>query len=129
MQLSRQMRYGSWMVEIHEHAASNPTIVAVDLSTCWWCGESVHLADTEPDAINRLLHVDEMGANVETGQRMHRVCLFRHVVGSVAHIEGRCSCVVPGSTEDDPEGCTKLEAAEASLAAFRRKRGIIGAQA
>lgn len=51
----------------------------------------------------------------------HRACWLRSVIGSVAHLERRCSCFVPGSTESDPPGMTVREAAEAALAAFERE--------
>jgi hypothetical protein len=42
------------------------------------------------------------------------------VVGSVAHLERRCSCYVPGATEGDPDGLTRRAAAEAAVQAFMR---------
>lgn len=96
--------------------------IATNLDRCLYCDEPLSLADTEPNAIERLLHSDEMGSDLHTGQRCHRVCLFRSVSGSVAHIEGRCGCFVPGSSERDDPGLTRLQAAEAALAAFRRRR-------
>jgi len=53
-------------------------------------------------------------------QPMHVECGFRLAAGSLAHIEGRCSCYVPGATELDPPGMTKREAARASLHAYRK---------
>lgn len=97
-----------------------------DLRRCLYCGELLSLADTDPDAIERLLHSDELGSDLETGQRCHRVCLFRGISGSAAHIEGRCGCFVPGSSEGDDPGLTKLQAAEAALAAFRRVGRVSG---
>jgi hypothetical protein len=44
----------------------------------------------------------------------HHECVARAVLGSVAHIEKRCGCFVPGSTENDPPGMTKREAARAA---------------
>jgi len=55
--------------------------------------------------------------------RMHKECLFRLVMGSVAHIEGRCGCHIPGSIASDPEGMTLRHAARASMAAYARKQG------
>lgn len=52
----------------------------------------------------------------------HENCNFRSIVGSVAHIEKRCSCFVAGSTEGDPEGMTKREAANAARKAFEKSR-------
>jgi hypothetical protein len=50
---------------------------------------------------------------------MHRECAHRSILGSVAHIERRCSCYVPGSTESDPPGMTVREAARAAVRAWR----------
>jgi hypothetical protein len=50
----------------------------------------------------------------------HRACFVRSIIGSVAHVEHRCSCWVPGSSESDPPGMSLREAAEAALAAFER---------
>lgn len=47
----------------------------------------------------------------------HRACWLRLIFGSVAHIEKRCSCYVPGSDESDPPGLTRRQAAEAALKA------------
>lgn len=58
---------------------------------------------------------------------LHRECMARMVLGSVAHIEGRCSCKVPGAAEGDDPKLTKREAAKAALEAFTKpsfkKRG------
>lgn len=49
----------------------------------------------------------------------HRECAFRSIAGSVAHIEGRCSCFGTRD-EGDPPGMSPREAARAALAAYRR---------
>jgi ribosomal protein L37E len=54
--------------------------------------------------------------------RMHKACMFRSVAGSVAHIERRCGCYVPGSAEGDPPGMTLRQAAEAAVDTWRRKQ-------
>ncbi len=66
---------------------------------CEYCGEPI-----KPDDL-----ADCVGAN------LHHECLFRNVGGSVAHVEKRCSCFVPGSNEGDPPGMTKRQAARAAL--------------
>lgn len=48
---------------------------------------------------------------IESHLRMHRECAYRAVMGSLAHFQKRCSCSVPGSTENDPPGLTKRQAA------------------
>jgi hypothetical protein len=72
--------------------------------TCQWCDEPI-----EPDEC-----IDRMGIT-----RMHHECMFRSVMGSVAHVERRCSCYVDGASETDPPDMSRREAAKASLAAWR----------
>jgi hypothetical protein len=59
-------------------------------------------------------------------QPMHVECGTRVTMGSVAHIERRCGCYLPGSVEGDPEGMTAREAARAAMRAWavmeRRKK-------
>jgi len=55
---------------------------------------------------------------------MHQECLFRSIAGPVAHIEHRCGCFIPGSSEGDPPGMTVREAARAALEAFERLDGL-----
>jgi hypothetical protein len=52
------------------------------------------------------------------GKAMHRNCFLRGIFGSVAHINGTCSCFVHGSAAGDPEGYTKREAADAAARAL-----------
>jgi hypothetical protein len=73
------------------------------MKTCYWCAEPIE--DSEMWAL--------VGDKVA-----HENCNLRSVLGSVAHIEKRCSCFVPGSTEGDPEGMTRREAANAAKRAF-----------
>jgi hypothetical protein len=65
---------------------------------CQWCEEPIE----EP------AHPSGFG----TG--MHRECAYRAACGSLAHLERRCSCYVPGSQEGDPEGMTTRKAAMAA---------------
>lgn len=67
----------------------------VRVTLCQWCGEEIRSDQPSRD-----------GHHVE--------CLFRAVVGSVAHIERRCSCYVLGSTAGDPEWMSQREAAIAA---------------
>jgi len=76
------------------------------VNSCTWCDEPVEPGQQHPDF----------------AQPTHIECGFRAVGGSVAHVEHRCSCYVPGSVEDDPPGLTKREAAKAALRAFARVR-------
>lgn len=46
----------------------------------------------------------------------HYACGIRGIIGSVGHIQRRCSCY--GGTDEDPPGMTERQAAEAALALF-----------
>lgn len=74
--------------------------------TCAWCDEPVSPLGLHP---------------AFQGEPMHIECGFRSACGSVAHIEHRCGCYVPGSEEGDPPGMTKRQAARAAMDAFKRK--------
>ena len=71
---------------------------------CMWCEEPILPGEQAP--VNAPMHVE---------------CGVRSVAGSVAHIEGRCGCYVPGSTEGDPPGISAREAAKLAYAAMKRK--------
>jgi hypothetical protein len=55
------------------------------------------------------------------GPVAHSECFARRVIGSVAHIERRCSCYVPGAACTDPPEMTGRVAARAALKAFLAK--------
>lgn len=57
------------------------------------------------------------------GPPVHRNCFLRQIVGSLAHIEKRCSCYDPFAFEGDPTGMTRRQAADAAVAAWERLRG------
>lgn len=76
------------------------------MRTCIWC--------TEPIAAG------ERVWRYANGPLAHRVCALRQVLGSVAHIERRCGCYVPGSAAGDPEGLTTRQAATAAVTAWCR---------
>jgi hypothetical protein len=75
---------------------------------CPFCEEPV-LPEDAPEMVNG-------------DQPVHRECMIRAVSGSVAHIQKRCMHFIPGSTETDPEGMTKREAAKAARAALQVSR-------
>jgi hypothetical protein len=55
---------------------------------------------------------------------MHRNCGLRGIIGSIAHLQGRCSCFVPGSTAGDPEGMTLRQAADAAVEEWKRLESL-----
>lgn len=52
------------------------------------------------------------------GRALHHECAARRVLGSLAHVEGRCSCYVEGADEIDPPEMTPRQAAKAALDAY-----------
>jgi hypothetical protein len=54
---------------------------------------------------------------------MHRNCGLRGITGCVAHLNRTCSCFVPGSTELDPPGMTRREAADAAVRLWEQQKG------
>lgn len=73
---------------------------------CIYCGEAVAAEDD--------------GIRYASGQDSHRECFLRMIFGSVAHLGKRCSCYVPGSTENDDEGLTVRESARRVVEALDR---------
>jgi hypothetical protein len=90
--------------------ADNPRVPIPVGQACFHCTELI----TEQDD----------GFQDYVGHPFHRNCFLRLICGSVAHIERRCSCFVPGSECHDPEGMTLRQAADAAVAAMRRDFGI-----
>jgi hypothetical protein len=72
---------------------------------CLYCSESIQEGENGPIFLN--------------GLASHKECSLRSVVGSAAHIEKRCSCFVPGSTENDAEGLTRRQGAQAAWDAWQ----------
>lgn len=73
--------------------------------TCQHCGEP-------------LLPDEPRSPMMVNGQPVHHECGARMVLGSVAHVEGRCSCYVPDADELDPPQLTRRQAAKAALDAY-----------
>jgi len=80
---------------------------------CTWCGEEV--LDGEG------LTIDVITTTGIEPRWLHDECDARSVIGSLAHVERRCSCYVAGSDEGDPPDMTTREAAQAALAAWLRQ--------
>jgi len=53
---------------------------------------------------------------------LHYECGIRMALGSLAHVERRCSCYVDGSEAGDPEGVTRRQAARLVYAAVRLRQ-------
>lgn len=65
-------------------------------SECLWCKEMI--------ARGELRHA--------LLPQYHFACALRAVAGSIAHLEKRCSCYVPGATCSDPVDLTLRESAQ-----------------
>src|SRR5471030_38029 len=57
--------------------------------------------------------IGDMGVVSPFGQVHHYACVMRAFVGSVGHQRRQCGCY--GGRQEDPEGMTIREAAEAAL--------------
>lgn len=90
--------------------------------TCIDCGEIIVAGDYGQTTV-----LVDLEGNVRPAVQ-HRECLLRHVVGSVGHQLGKCSCF--GGDYEDPPGMTKREAARAAVAQYmlgeleRQKQGV-----
>ena len=73
---------------------------------CWWCQEPIDASDQPRAAL----------------QNLHSECGIRRIVGSLAHLERRCSCHVPGSAEADPPGMSKRKAALKAVELWRKQQ-------
>lgn len=87
-----------------------------EIIVCLWCGE-VFTGD-------ELANAQAIAYFTAEGHRtryFHHECGFRTAMGSLAHMQRRCSCY--GGSEDDPPGMTKRQAAQAALEAYLRRQG------
>ena len=87
-----------------------------ELILCLWCGESI-----SGDEFDNARRVEYHSADEHRIRYLHYECGLRSVIGSLAHIQGRCSCY--GGSEDDPPGMSKRQAARAALEAYLRRQG------
>jgi hypothetical protein len=97
----------------------HPDLERIDLpvnTNCFHCEEPIRQG--EPGF--SMMHVGNLSAS---RVYEHRACFLRGIFGSVAHIEHRCSCFVPGSECGDPGGLTRRQAAEAAVRAYERHYG------
>lgn len=74
--------------------------------SCSWC--------------NEIFLPDDNGVQYSNGPLAHKNCFLRASIGSVAHLEGRCSCYVPGASETDDPGVSRRAAADAAVRLWER---------
>lgn len=85
---------------------------------CLWCEEAV----AEGDVGTVTSYVDIVDGQEAVSRRViHHECSLRQVIGSLAHVEGRCSCVDPGADETDPPTMSRRQAAQAAVAAWQAR--------
>jgi len=75
---------------------------------CIWCGEEVL-----PEELLVGFYC------IRGSGQLHRECMIRTIIGSLAHLQGKCSCRVKGSCEGDPEGVSKREGARLAYHFYR----------
>jgi hypothetical protein len=73
---------------------------------CDFCGEPIAVGE----------RADNQGSD------FHPECIYRAVAGSIAHHFKHCSCIIPGSTAEDPPFLTKHQSA---LLAYYHKQGMV----
>ena len=71
------------------------------------------MSDLQPDLCIRCNEPILPGEANWIVRDMHDECAIRSAAGSLAHLQMRCSCVVPGAIETDPPELTQREAAKA----------------
>lgn len=86
------------------YLASPPSMV------CFRCNEWI--APIDAGVVQHLV-----GTEGPASIAYHYECHARSIIGSLGHLQKRCSCY--GGTEEDPPEMTQREAAKAALAFFR----------
>ncbi len=81
---------------------------------CLWCGDEIEAGECGV-VVPMLLALDP---ETWVMRAHHQECFLRQTLGSVAHIERRCSCYVLGSSAEDPPDMTMHEAALAAVQAW-----------
>lgn len=80
---------------------------------CLWCEETLIEGD-KGFLVGCSQDIDESGE-----VPYHRECMLRSLFGSVGHQNKKCSCL--GSTEEDPSGMTRREAASAATELYTKQ--------
>jgi len=75
---------------------------------CVYCKEPLEAGDL-------VLPVNMVIDGVAEQRLEHRNCGLRRMIGSVAHVQKRCSCYIEGATETDPPELTKRQAADLAV--------------
>jgi len=95
--------WGSTICKVETHTS-------VPNAFCSWCEDK--------------FEAEDQGISIPgiTTIHYHLDCFLRTVVGSTGHQRRLCSCY--GGNEEDPDGLTKREAAQAAANYFRALNGI-----
>lgn len=91
---------------------------------CGFCEEAIAegQAGTYQSFMTMIPNSDDSSGQPQlfaTSRPVHYECQMRQVIGSLAHVQGTCSCKIPGSNELDPPGMTRRQAALAAVLAWQ----------
>ncbi len=90
---------------------------------CYWCTEPV--ADTDRGLLTPVVSSDGNGGWTALIHPVHAECRTREVIGSPAHLAGRCRC--HGRTEPAFDGTARQEAlATLAIVNDQRRRAGLG---
>ena len=93
---------------------------------CNWCNEAIEADDSGMLMLHMGRVVPESKDDftvVARYQPYHHECMLRQVIGSCAHIEGRCSCVT--GAEEPESGLSKREEAKKAFLLWSHKMGQV----
>lgn len=108
--------FGNWSAPVTDN---RPRVEVPVGEPCFWCGHPF-------DADSHGLFMPVYGVAGPELQAIHKECNLRSVVGSMAHLEGRCSCC--GGTDTGPE--TPLERYQEAVAVWEHwTRNRLGGEA
>lgn len=88
---------------------------------CLWCDEQIDMDDA--GVLTPFVSMSDEGP-VGSIRAMHLECEMRSVLGSAAHIAGRCSCFVEDASETDDPALTRRQAAIVAYEMVVLNRGL-----
>lgn len=87
---------------------------------CDWCEEIFIAADRGVSVPRLNIVIAGREEDEETRAYYHFNCFLRSIIGSVAHLEGKCTCC--GGSSHEPPGLTRRQAADAAVLLFHQKQ-------
>jgi len=87
---------------------------------CLWCREPIEDGDSgfvyRSAGFPEALCIEPVAIGGDGSYVVeHRECHLRQIIGSVAHVQKRCSCFVNGAEETDPPELTRRQAARLAV--------------